>query len=260
MVWNCLIVVLIVVVPLAAYLKKALNLTASIIAALMIAVSLSAAAHYAFFIITAFLLISVLDKICHSRLQAANNDITQKSGTRDSIQVLVNGGISMICVLLWHLTNNDCFLLCFASSLIESFGDSAASNIGIAAKQQAYDICRFKKITTGLSGGVSLVGTLGCFASCTLMSIIAYALRVAKTPFEMCILVITSFLGCILDSVIGSLFQRKNKCLVCGKITEKNTHCNKGTIFYSGVKWINNDVVNLLCNAFSAATALLLIG
>ena len=258
MLQNFVVASLIILVPAVAYVKKALSISASFLAALMIFVASTASLNHAIFLVIAFLLISGLDKVCKKRTVEADRNITQKVGTRDFIQVFVNGGVSMICVLLWHLTHNRTFLLCFASALVESLGDSSASDIGIASNQQAFDICRFRSIPIGLSGGITIAGTLGCFAACLILSCVAYALRIANTRYETVILVLSSFLGCIIDSVLGSLIQRKNKCAVCGRITEKSIHCNKSTLFYSGCKKINNDVVNLMCNAFSASCVLLI--
>ena len=87
--------------------------------------------------------------------------------------------------------------------------------------------------------------------ACLVLSTIAFSLRIASGR-EILILTFSAFLGCMVDSILGSLVQRKNKCPVCGKITEKQIHCNSTTEHYSGVKAINNDMVNLICNAFAA--------
>ena len=258
MIWRYVIIALAVLVPSAAYVKKALTLSAALLAVLMIIVALTASVEHASFLISAFLLITVIDKLCKRRLEPTEEDITQKTGARDIIQVFSNGGVSMICVLLWHITGNSAFLLCFAGALVESLGDSAASDIGIAVGQQAYDICRFRKIKTGLSGGITVAGTLGCVVACLVLSTIAFALKISSGR-EILLLTFSAFLSCMMDSILGSLVQRKNKCPVCGKITEKQTHCNCTTEYYSGVKAINNDMVNLICNAFAAITVYVVV-
>jgi hypothetical protein len=53
----------------------------------------------------------------------------------------------------------------------------------------------------------------------------------------------------------------KYKCIVCGKITEREEHCSLPGEKYSGVSFVDNDVVNIISCAFSAvlATALVLV-
>ena len=68
---------------------------------------------------------------------------------------------------------------------------------------------------------------------------------------------LSAFLGSIFDSFLGSLFQVKYKCTECSKITEKEVHCGKPTVKYSGFSFFDNDVVNLLSGAFAAIVAII---
>lgn len=47
-------------------------------------------------------------------------------------------------------------------------------------------------------------------------------------------------------------------CLNCNSLTEKDIHCNQLTIFYRGVKWIDNSMVNLMSNIATIIIAVLL--
>ena len=67
------------------------------------------------------------------------------------------------------------------------------------------------------------------------------------------------FLGSLIDSILGSLVQAKYKCDICNKMTEKTIHCDKKTKLYNGIKIINNDVVNILNNAFTFIISLLIL-
>ena len=62
------------------------------------------------------------------------------------------------------------------------------------------------------------------------------------------IIIISSIIGVVIDSILGSLVQRKNRCKKCNVITEKNIHCDEETVHYQGIKWINNSLVNLFSN------------
>jgi uncharacterized membrane protein len=57
------------------------------------------------------------------------------------------------------------------------------------------------------------------------------------------------FLASILDSLLGATLQAQYLCPVCKKITERKNHCGDNqTTFYSGISWINNDLVNFFCS------------
>ena len=249
-----------ILIPFAAYLKRSLKLSASILALVMVAVAMTVGEGYALFLLLAFVLISAIDRFCKKRSEYVNSNYTQKTGARDAVQVLANGGIAMLSVLVWHAAGNRTFLFCFVASLIESFGDSAASAVGITFGRQTYSICGFRKMKAGLSGGVSVEGTLACAISCIAMALIACVLGMGISIREALLTALSAFLGCIADSVLGSVVQRKNKCACCGVITGKKAHCNRKTEYASGVKWVNNDVVNFACNCIRAITIFLLVG
>ena len=64
-------------------------------------------------------------------------------------------------------------------------------------------------------------------------------------------------LGCLFDSVLGSLIQVKYRCPVCGALTERESHCGIPGKVERGWRWVNNDTVNLLSNLFVAVLAIL---
>ena len=61
-----------------------------------------------------------------------------------------------------------------------------------------------------------------------------------------------------MDSIFGSTIQVKYKCNVCSIITEKEEHCDNETTVVSGLKFINNDVVNCLSGLFVFLLSLML--
>ena len=230
-------------VPALACYKKVLSPFASLLALIMVFAAQTVGNRYAVFLLAEFLFISLIDKICKKRIDYADKNIIQKTGTRDVIQVFANGGVALLSVIIWHLSKRSIFLMCFTASLIESFGDSAASSIGIAANKQTFDVLRMKKMDPGLSGGISIPGTFACAISCSMMAILSHLMNISGSIRESCLLMIAAFGGCIFDSILGAAFQRKEKCTRCGIITEKKVHCNTQTLYYSGCKWLTNDVI-----------------
>jgi uncharacterized membrane protein len=67
------------------------------------------------------------------------------------------------------------------------------------------------------------------------------------------------FLAALADSVLGATLQAQYRCPVCGKNTERKNHCRGAAADrISGLRWISNDVVNLLCSAAGAAAVWLM--
>lgn len=239
--------------------KKALT-SGGIIAAIVLDIAASIAfGNKGFIILCTFFVGSItVDKIKkHYKNQSRNNDV--KSECRNYMQVLVNGMIAFLCSISFIVTKNSIFAVPFVASLGEAFADTVASGIGVLSKR-TYDPFRRQKCENGLSGGMSLIGTLSSFLAALIISVIAYCLGFNSFGFaELLIVTICAFLGGIFDSFLGSLFQIKYRCAECGKITEREEHCDTQTVRYSGFAFIDNDIVNLLSCTFSAVLATVLV-
>jgi len=57
------------------------------------------------------------------------------------------------------------------------------------------------------------------------------------------------------DSFLGSVCQVKYRCPVCHRLTEKKTHCEIGTEFASGLRFLDNNAVNFLSSLLISAAA-----
>ena len=109
----------------------------------------------------------------------------------------------------------------------------------------------------GLSGGVSLIGTLSALSASLFFAALYY---LYSFDFKgSAVIILSSFIGCVIDSIMGVLLQAKYECGVCGRKTEKTVHCNGETRLIGGVKFIDNCMVNLLSNIISVILAIVLI-
>lgn len=197
----------------------------------------------------------IVDKIKH--IKQKKDEITKKTGSRDVIQVIANGIIPMAMALLFANSLKPAFLVAFVASFAEAFADTAASGFGVFSKK-TYDIFKFKPCNCGISGGVSFVGTLAGFIGSILVSLFLFRINTSINWLLVIISSVAAFIGVISDSAMGSLLQVKYKCKVCGIITEKDYHCDRPTVKHSGVEFFDNDVVNVISGAVSAAVAFLL--
>ena len=249
--------VLAVLIPFLAWKKGSLTAAGSALSGGMVLVCALNGLSFVLLMILSFAAVTVVEHLLRPRFEAVEAENVLKTGARDAVQVLANGGWGILALIFYRFTGADWLPLLFAASLAEALGDTVASSAGIAAGGTTWDICRFRRMPVGQSGGVSLAGTLSCLAACAFVGIAALTLGLAE--LSGCLVVILSaFAGCLADSVLGSLVQRKNRCPVCGAITEKNLHCGRPTVWHKGLHHLNNDGVNALSNLFAVLLVLFL--
>ncbi len=209
------------------------------------------------FLIFAYFLVAIIEKIFKTSIQKQTQHINKKVSARDAVQVAANGGAAGVCIVLYGLTNQTVFLIGFMVGIGEALADSIASDIGSLSHKEPINILTFQRMQKGMSGGISLVGTSAAFSVCALFGVIYYFY---SFDFIGCLaIVFVSFLGCLIDSILGISVQAKYQCSVCGLKTEKTVHCEKSTGLISGIKIIDNCVVNLLSNIIAVIFALIIV-
>jgi len=103
------------------------------------------------------------------------------------------------------------FFEIFAISFASVNADTFASEIGVFDKN-VYLITNFKKIKPGINGGISLLGEISATIGAFIIAI-SYSLLEFHSIILLPVIIITllGFLGCQVDSILGSLFENKNK-------------------------------------------------
>lgn len=224
-----------------------------LIAAIMLDIAVTVVfANLGFVVMVAFFFGAlIVDKI--KKKKKAEDTITKKEGTRDLVQVIANGLVPLVMAVMYVTTEHTAFLVAYVASFAEAFADTTASGFGVFSKT-TLDVFRLKKCECGISGGMSVVGTLSSLVAAFLLSFIPFFFG----AFDISLVVIsalTAFAGVLFDSFLGSVFQIKFKCRECGSVTEREEHCGKPTLHVSGYAFFDNDVVNLLSGAFTAILA-----
>ncbi len=177
-----------------------------------------------------------------SRKIKGNN---KKKSQRGLVQILVNGGLGTFVLLVSHHLSSRQLLTTALVIIAGCFVDSISSDVGTLSKKKPYDIIKRKHVDTGISGGVSVLGTISALIASLAC---AFAIcEICKLKF-IAVLLFTPliFLQTIIDTILGSTIQVKYQCTKCSKIIEKPMHCGSSAIFKRGVSAINNDMVNLI--------------
>ena len=207
-------------------------------------------ANLGFLALLVFLVLGVAsDKIKHAGKK-------EKSECRTYFQVFANAAPAAACAICYLIYPHVAFFIGFLAAMGESLSDTMASGIG-ARDKRVVDLFRMKKCEVGMSGGMSLLGTTAAIFGAALMMLLGYAF-VGGAVWLFLIGGIAAFLGCIFDSLLGSLVQIKYRCSVCGALIEKREHCEKSAVRTRGFSFFDNDTVNFFSSLFAAVLAIVI--
>lgn len=234
----------------AAWRVRALTTGGAIGAALVGTATFGALGMRGAFVLLAFFVSSIaLSRLGKAR-KAALVD-AGKSGPRDGAQVFANGGVAAICALL-ALGGDQHFAVAFAGAFAAATADTWATEIGTLLGGQPHSILTFRPIARGLSGGVSLAGTLASFAGALLLGAVAAAAGFGSFAA----VALAGVAGSLLDSVLGASLQSLRWCPQCARGCETDPHaCGANTAPIRGLSWFGNDAVNFAATLGGALVA-----
>lgn len=190
--------------------------------------------------------------------------VTVKTHARDVIQILANGAVPCLLLILYFYTDKPVFLLSYVSCLAGSCADTWASEIGILANKCPVMIISRKKVEQGLSGGVTLLGSGASFGGSLLISGSFTLFMVWSTENRTAFIIyffLPLFVGwcsAFFDSILGEVCQATYYDQQQKKYTEKPLTNGQENPLIKGWKWCTNDSVNFLTSLFSACTTFFL--
>ena len=208
-----------------------------------------------------FITSSALSKLLGQR-KAALDASFSKGSRRDWAQVLANGGLSGLFVLLHLLQPQAAWpWLGFAGTLAAANADTWATELGVLSRAQPYLITSLRPVERGTAGAVTLPGTLAALAGGLLIGALAVLVgpSAASSLAVVALIGLAGLLGSLIDSLLAASLQAIYICPACGKETERHPlhSCGAPTQFKRGWPWLNNDWVNSLCTLAGGAAALL---
>ncbi|MCP9236103.1 DUF92 domain-containing protein [Lewinella sp. JB7] len=189
-----------------------------------------------------FLSSSVLGRMLPAGTDAGDHKDKQP---RDAVQVLCNGGV--YAVLAGVGADPELLLV----SLAVATSDTWASEIGKYVRQPTYDVLRLRRVPPGLSGGVSLAGTVGGAAGAAVIGMLAFLVGPADISGTVVYVAIWGFIGMLVDSLLGSALQARYAD-VDGVLSDV---ARPGGRLVGGLHWMTNDLVNLIAIAVTVALA-----
>lgn len=187
---------------------------------------------------------NLVSKIFHS-----TNRIEKKGSSRDWIQVEANSLMALLASVGYLAGLGQSFLIMFSCSVAEACADTWAGEIGRHSKRQPVSIRNFKPVEKGTSGGISVLGLCASLLASAMIALF-HSLFFEFTVSSFFIICFSAFVGCLMDSLLGATCQALYKDGK-GLFTEKETD-----ELVRGIRWIDNDTVNLMSNVFASVLGL----
>ncbi len=181
-----------------------------------------------------------------------------KTGPRDFWQVMANGGVGVVCVIMFLITGRFFWYFPYLASICAAAADTWATERGTMSRQAPISIVTLKKTQAGRSGAITINGLISAVAGSALVMLSGYlALKIVGNPEPLSTRIWfavfnAGFAGSILDSILGGSAQAIYRCPLCNRITEKRAHCGDTTIPISGFRLVNSDMVNFISVLFAA--------
>jgi len=193
------------------------------------------------------------------RRKLSPKDGPKEKHSRDFLQILINGGLGTLLVVPAGIYGSTLLLIVSMVSIGGNFIDSVSSDVGTLAKAAPFDPLQRRYVARGLSGGMTLLGTMSALAFSLLIGlyVILGLGQAVLVGIAVCCLV---FLQSLVDTLMGSALQVKFRCPTCSTVTEQATHCDVPTEYHRGLRWMTNNCVNALSSTLVTAMAAVLMG
>lgn len=240
----------------AAWRVRALAPSGAIAAILLGTICAAAGWDWAILLIAFFLSSTAIGRIGRERRAAATGAIVAKGGARDARQVLANGGVFGAAALGVLLSPSPEWLAVGAGALASASSDTWATEVGSLSSGRPMHVLTGQRVTPGTSGAVTALGTLASLGGALFVGLAASLLLWPSSVVVATI--VGGFAGAFADTLLGATVQLRRWCDRCDSGTEQTVHvCGTATRVAGGIRWIDNDVVNLLSVLVGAAISLL---
>lgn len=242
------------VIAIAAWAARALTARGAIVAAVVGAAAIAAGWSWGVLLLAFFIPSSALSRAGVDIKTRRTSGIVEKSGARDAVQVIANGGIFGITAVAAVIAPSDAWLAAGAGALAASTADTWATEIGTLFDGTPRLVTTWRAMPPGTSGAVTVAGSLGMLAGSAFLTLVVAAVvwprHVVAATF------VGGVTGALADSLAGATIQTRRRCSSCDVLTERTIHsCGTPTVHAGGIPWLSNDAVNVLCGAVGAATA-----
>lgn len=222
--YNLEYVVLLVVIGIMVYARKAIDLLGSIFMIIMGVIIIFAPDAGVNWLLLIFVFL-ILGLLFTRYKHQYKKEIGVYEGTRTIKNVVSNGVVPFVMAAFGNYGG-------FIGSIATATADTMASEVGVASTPRL--ITNFKKVAPGTDGGISILGTAAGIIGAGLIGVSAYLLGIHPDLFKtMEIAIISGTAGCFIDSILGAVLESK--------------------------KYLTNEHVNLIATVCGAFIGILLV-
>ncbi len=247
------------IISIAARKQEALSSSGAVAAIAVATLCTTSGWTWAFMLVAFFFAGTFLSRVGADAKRADTADFVEKGGARDAAQVIANGGpfaVAAVASVVWpHLV----WQLAGAGAIAASSADTWGTEVGGLSRSQPRLITTFAPVRAGTSGGVTWLGIAASVGGALLIALVTFLM--GWPGRAACAALIGGLAGSLIDSLLGATLQARRRCPKCGTQTEREVHaCGTRTVGSGGVRWIDNDVVNVLssiCGAILGALCIL---
>jgi len=216
---------------------------------------------------TFFILGSLATFLGKNKKKSISQEFEKGDTRRDSVQAMVNSVIPAFLAFFVILFRDPIITIIAGGAIAVSLADTLGTEIGALSKfKPRSSVKPWIKVEQGTPGAVSILGLVASILGAVIIAFLGFGVSFIDNftvfPTSMWAFIIPVIVGGLIGSYFDSIFactiQKLNKCTICEKITEKKVHCEVETEYYSGVKWLRNDFVNLFSIIVGAIVSLLL--
>lgn len=193
------------VLAISVFTRK-LTGAAAIVAAFVSILLFAATGQRGATILLSFFILSVLATAHKKKVKARLHPRGIYAQSRDSKQVLANGGVAgllSLCIFLYP-AHTAILQVMIAASLASALADTLSSELGMVYGRRFYHIRTFKQEPNGLDGVVSIEGTLIGAAGAVLIAILYVGFH-HTALYIAC----AGIFGNLADSLLGATLERK---------------------------------------------------
>ncbi len=169
---------------------------------------------------------------------------------RTARQVLANGSVAALAALLHP---QPVAAAVFAGAVAAAWADTWATEFGVRYGGTPRTLWGWRVAAPGLSGGVTWAGTAAGVAAALCCGLAASVLGVAPAGPTAA----AGVAGMLVDSLVGGTLQAQFRCTRCGRVGETAAcGCGAPARPVRGLRWLDNDVTNLLATASGGGLAM----
>ncbi|TYP94985.1 TIGR00297 family protein [Fodinibius salinus] len=146
-----------------------------------------------------------------SAILSGHSDVEALKGSsrRNGLQVWANGLWVVLFFVFFAIFESPVLVVGAIGALAAAAADTWGTEIGAMLARTTYCITNFKEVKPGTDGGVSVPGTAASLVGSALIAFASLFIFSFSQPVAICIFS-AGFLGSVLDSYFGAIFQRNN--------------------------------------------------